>query len=54
LVDGWRAWNITPDKETGIGLWTDAQLVYYLSTAYAPGHGAYEAACAVVADHGGG
>jgi mono/diheme cytochrome c family protein len=40
VVDGWKAWNITPDNETGIGLWTDAQLVSYLSTGYAPGHGA--------------
>jgi mono/diheme cytochrome c family protein len=40
IVDGWKAWNITPDKETGIGLWTDAQLVSYLSTGYVPGHGA--------------
>jgi mono/diheme cytochrome c family protein len=40
VVDGWKAWNITPDHETGIGQWTDAQLVSYLSTGYAPGHGA--------------
>jgi mono/diheme cytochrome c family protein len=40
VVDGWKAWNITPDKETGIGLWTDAELVSYLSAGYAPGHGA--------------
>ncbi|MFL9919516.1 cytochrome c [Paraburkholderia fungorum] len=43
VVDGWKAWNITPDKETGIGQWTDAQLVSYLSTAYAAGHGAASA-----------
>jgi mono/diheme cytochrome c family protein len=43
VVDGWKAWNITPDKETGIGLWTDAQLVSYLSAGYAPGHGAASA-----------
>ena len=40
VVDGWKAWNISSDKETGIGLWTDAQLVSYLSAGYAPGHGA--------------
>src|ERR1700722_10286421 len=39
VVDGWKAWNITPDKETGIGLWTDAQLVSYLSSGHALGHG---------------
>jgi mono/diheme cytochrome c family protein len=43
VVDGWKAWNITPDMETGIGLWTDAQLVSYLSAGYAPGHGAASA-----------
>ena len=43
VVDGWKAWNITPDKETGIGLWTDAQLVSYLSAGFAPGHGAASA-----------
>jgi mono/diheme cytochrome c family protein len=43
VVDGWKAWNITPDKETGIGLWTDAQLVSYLSAGHAPGHGAASA-----------
>ena len=43
VVDGWKAWNITPDMETGIGLWTDAQLVSYLSADYAPGHGAASA-----------
>lgn len=40
VVDGWKAWNITPDKVTGIGSWTDAQLVSYLSTGYAPDRGA--------------
>ena len=43
VVDGWKAWNITPDKETGIGFWTDAQLVSYLSSGYASGHGAASA-----------
>ncbi len=43
VVDGWKAWNITPDEETGIGLWTDAQLVSYLSAGHAPGHGAASA-----------
>ena len=43
VVDGWKAWNITPDKETGIGRWTDAELVSYLSAGYSPGHGAASA-----------
>src|SRR5712672_4826853 len=32
--------RVQADKETGIGPWTDAQLVSCLSTGYAPGHGA--------------
>ena len=42
-VDGWKAWNITSDSETGIGHWSDAQLASYLSAGYAPGHGAASA-----------
>lgn len=26
VVDGWKAWNITNDSETGIGGWSDADL----------------------------
>lgn len=40
LVDGWKAWNITSDKETGIGNWTDQALISYLHQGYAVGHGA--------------
>lgn len=40
VVDGGKAWNITHDQETGIGVWTEIQLVSYLSAGYAPGHGA--------------
>jgi mono/diheme cytochrome c family protein len=38
-AEGWLAYNITPDKLTGIGNWSDADLAQYLSTGYAPGHG---------------
>jgi len=37
---GWLAYNITSDKEHGIGGWSDADLAHYLSTGTAPGHGA--------------
>lgn len=40
VVDGWKAWNITPDPDTGIGRWSDADLVAYLSSGHAAGHGA--------------
>lgn len=39
-VDGSKAWNLTTDKATGIAPWTDAELVSYLHSGYAPGHGA--------------
>ena len=34
---GWHAFNITPDKNSGIGNWSDDELVSYLSTGVAPG-----------------
>jgi mono/diheme cytochrome c family protein len=36
---GWLAYNISSDKNAGIGSWTDAQLAEYLSTGKAPGRG---------------
>jgi len=36
---GWRAYNITSDRATGIGAWSDAQLFEYLSTGHAVGRG---------------
>src|SRR3546814_3777008 len=38
-TNGWRAFNISADKETGIGGWTDEALASYLSTGFADGHG---------------
>ncbi|WP_322064505.1 cytochrome c [Burkholderia ubonensis] len=40
VVDGWKAWNITPDPDAGVGKWSDSDLVAYLSSGYASGHGA--------------
>jgi mono/diheme cytochrome c family protein len=39
LTAGWRAFNITSDKGSGVGDWSDADLVAYLSTGHAHGHG---------------
>jgi mono/diheme cytochrome c family protein len=39
LTAGWRAFNISSDKTTGIGAWSDADLISYLSTGHAAGHG---------------
>jgi mono/diheme cytochrome c family protein len=39
-IEGWRAYNITPDRETGIGSWTARDLADYLATGVSRGHGA--------------
>ena len=36
---GWRAYNITPDRESGVGTWSDADLDHYLSIGHAEGRG---------------
>jgi mono/diheme cytochrome c family protein len=37
--EGWLAYNVTADRASGIGGWTDAALEQYLSTGHAEGHG---------------
>src|SRR5882757_9963796 len=37
-LQGWRAYNITPDPKYGIGAWSDAEIAQYLKTGYADGH----------------
>lgn len=39
LIDGWRAYNITPDPVTGVGTWSDEELTEYLRSGHAVGHG---------------
>lgn len=39
VVEGWKAYNITSDRDTGIGSWTNEQLVSYLSKGHAEGRG---------------
>jgi mono/diheme cytochrome c family protein len=36
---GWRAYNITPDRNSGVGAWSDADLTQYLSIGHADGRG---------------
>jgi mono/diheme cytochrome c family protein len=36
---GWHAYNLSNDNEHGIGAWSDADLVAYLSTGFAKNHG---------------
>jgi mono/diheme cytochrome c family protein len=37
-VSGWHAYNVTPDKNAGVGGWSDDALMQYLATGVAPGH----------------
>jgi mono/diheme cytochrome c family protein len=39
VQSGWRAYNITPDRSSGVGSWSDAELASYLSTGHADGRG---------------
>jgi mono/diheme cytochrome c family protein len=51
LTAGWRAFNISSDKQTGIGAWSDDQLASYLSTGYATGHGTASGPMGEAVDH---
>jgi mono/diheme cytochrome c family protein len=39
VTAGWHAFNITSDKATGIGGWSDEEITAYLSTGHALNHG---------------
>lgn len=39
VAQGWRAYNITSDQNTGIGAWSDAELTQYLSQGHVTGRG---------------
>ena len=39
LTAGWHAFNISSDKATGIGAWSDDEVFAYLSTGHALGRG---------------
>ena len=51
LTAGWRAFNITSDKQTGLGSWSDEQLVSYLSTGHAVGRGTASGPMGEAVDH---
>jgi mono/diheme cytochrome c family protein len=40
LQQGWMAYNITGDRQTGIGNWSEAELATYLSSGHTDNHGA--------------
>ncbi|HEV7633952.1 MAG TPA: cytochrome c [Bradyrhizobium sp.] len=39
VTAGWRAFNISSDKTTGVGNWRDEDVASYLSIGHAAGHG---------------
>jgi mono/diheme cytochrome c family protein len=50
-VDGWRAFNISSDKATGLGGWTDEDIAFYLSAGHATGHGTASGPMGEAVDH---
>jgi mono/diheme cytochrome c family protein len=51
VTAGWRAFNISSDKNTGVGAWSDDDLVSYLSIGHAPGHGTASGPMGEAVDH---
>ena len=51
VTAGWRAFNISSDKSTGVGGWSDDDLAAYLSTGHASGHGTASGPMGEVVDH---
>ncbi len=47
----WQAYNLTSDRVAGLGAWSDDQLVEYLSTGKAPGHGPASGPMAEAIEH---
>jgi mono/diheme cytochrome c family protein len=51
VTAGWRAFNISSDKATGVGAWRDQDLVSYLSIGHADGHGTASGPMGEAVDH---
>jgi mono/diheme cytochrome c family protein len=51
ITAGWRAFNISSDKSTGVGGWRDEDLVSYLSVGHAAGHGSASGPMGEAVDH---
>ncbi|MBX9710390.1 MAG: cytochrome c [Xanthobacteraceae bacterium] len=51
LTAGWRAYNISSDKDAGVGAWSNDDLVSYLSIGRAPGHGTASGPMGEAVDH---
>jgi mono/diheme cytochrome c family protein len=50
-LQGWRAYNITSDAKYGIGGWSDADIVAYLTAGHAPGHASASGPMAEAVSH---
>ena len=51
LIQGWKAYNITPDPKWGIGEWSDAQVQGYLAHGHADGRSSASGPMAEVVDN---
>jgi mono/diheme cytochrome c family protein len=51
VTAGWRAFNISSDKTTGIGAWNDADVASYLAHGHADGHGTASGPMGEAVDH---
>jgi mono/diheme cytochrome c family protein len=51
IIQGWKAYNITPDPKWGIGAWSDAQLRSYLLHGHADGRSSASGPMAEVVDN---
>jgi mono/diheme cytochrome c family protein len=51
VTAGWRAFNTSSDKTTGVGAWRDEDLVTYLSIGHATGHGTASGPMGEAVDH---
>jgi mono/diheme cytochrome c family protein len=51
ITAGWRAFNITTDKATGIGGWSDEDVAAYLATGHAKGRGTASGPMGEAVDH---
>ena len=51
LIQGWKAYNITPDPKWGIGEWSEAQLQGYLANGHADGRSSASGPMAEVVDN---
>jgi mono/diheme cytochrome c family protein len=51
VAAGWRAYDITSDKGTGIGAWTDDEVFAYLAMGHTMGHGTASGPMGEAVDH---